>query len=345
MKIKRPLLLPFSPIYGAVTWTRNKLFDFGLLKSEKFKVPVIAVGNLNVGGTGKTPHTIWVLSLISSKILTAVVSRGYGRKTQGYILANANSKGEEIGDEPKEILTQFPNIQLAVAEKRVEGISNLLALSNTPGAIVLDDAFQHRHVNAGLTILLSTQNEIFTEDIMLPGGNLRETKSGYKRADIIVITKCDKDLSIEQQKKIVSKINVLPHQKIGFSYFEYGNPINKNGEPLELPQRFVLLTGIAQTEYLTDYLMTHKCEFEHLSFKDHHSFSGKDYASIRKACEAMGTQTVLTTSKDFSRLKSSHKELSRLQILQLPIAVKFLSGGAEIESQILSFVLGKKAAI
>lgn len=345
MKIKRPLLLPFSPIYGAVTWTRNKLFDFGFLKSEKFNVPVIAIGNLNVGGTGKTPHTIWALNLISSKIRLAVVSRGYGRKTKGYILANSTSKGEEIGDEPREILTQFPNIQLAVAEKRVEGISNLLAMSDAPEAIVLDDAFQHRHVNAGLNILLSTQNEIFTEDVMLPGGNLRETKSGYKRADIIIITKCEKDLSIEQQKKIASKINVLPHQKIGFSYFEYGNPINANGNSIELPKRFVLVTGIAQTEYLTDYLKKYNCEFEHLNFKDHHNFSDKDYASISKACKAMGAQTILTTSKDFSRLNSNHKKLSQLEILQLPIEVKFLSGGAEIESQILSFVLGKKASI
>ena len=345
MKIKRPLLLPFSPIYGAATWTRNKLFELGLLKSEEFEIPVITIGNLNVGGTGKTPHTIWALSIMSSRISTAVVSRGYGRKTQGYILADSNSKGEEIGDEPKEILTRFPNIQLAVAEKRVEGISNLLALKNSPKAIILDDAFQHRYAKAGLNILLSTYKELFTQDVMLPGGNLRESKSGYKRADIIIITKCHKDLSQQEQEKIKSQIGILPHQKIGFSYFEYGKPIKKSGELVDLPKRFVLLTGIAQTDYLTDYLDHQECEFKHLSYKDHHNFSNDDYKTIGETCKTNGGLTILTTSKDYARLNTKHENLNGLEILQLPIEVKFLSGGNEIESQILSFVLGKKASI
>ena len=341
MKIKRPLLLPLSPVYGIVTWIRNKFFDLGILKSERFEIPVIAIGNLNVGGTGKTPHTIWVLSLISTKISTAVVSRGYGRKTQGYILANSSSSGEEIGDEPKEILTRFPNIQLAVAEKRVEGISNLLALKDSPKAIILDDAFQHRHVKAGLNILLSTYDEIFTEDVMLPGGNLREGKLGYKRADIIIITKCSKELSVADQEKIKSQINPLPNQKVGFSYFEYGNPVDKNGNENKLPKRFILLTGIAQTDYLTEYLNQQKCHFTHLSFKDHHNFSNEDYKAIGDACKTANTNTILTTSKDFSRLNINHSNLKNLDILQLPITVKFLSGGDEIVSEIDSFVLGK----
>jgi len=340
VKIKRPLLLPFSPIYGAITWIRNKLFDLGVLKSQSFDVPIAAVGNLNVGGTGKTPHTIWVLNLISSKISTAVVSRGYGRKTKGYILADSNSTGEEIGDEPKEILTRFPNIQLAVAEKRVEGISNLLELTDSPKAIILDDAFQHRHVNAGLYILLSTQKEIFTEDVMLPSGNLREGKSGYKRADIIIITKCDKGLSLVDQEKIKSQINLQTFQKIGFSYFDYGNPFDKKGIETKLPKRFVLLTGIAKTDYLTDYLDHQECEFKHLSFQDHHNFSNDDYKSIGETCKVNGSLTILTTCKDYARLNTDHEDLKGLEILQLPIEVKFLSGGNEIESQILSFVLG-----
>lgn len=345
MKVKRPLLLLFSPIYAAITWTRNRLFDFGVLKSELFNVPVITIGNLNVGGTGKTPHTMWVLELVQNKVKTAVVSRGYGRKTKGYLLANSDSKSQDIGDEPKEILTRFPDTQVAVAEKRVEGISNLLETDDRPEAIILDDAFQHRYVQAGLTLLLSTYKELFTKDILLPGGNLRESKSGYKRADIIIVTKCDKSLSLEKQNNITAQINPLPHQKIGFSYFKYGTPISSTGDEIELPKYFILLTGIAHSDYLTDYLEKQGCSFEHLRYSDHHNFDEKNYEAIAEAGEMFEHKTILTTSKDYSRLDLEHTSLLDFQILQLPISVQFIAGAEEIESEIVSFVLGKKSAI
>lgn len=341
MKIKRPLLLPFSPIYAAATWLRNKLFDSGVLKSETFSIPVIAIGNLNVGGTGKTPHTMWVLNLIGKKTKAAVVSRGYGRKTQGYLLANTNSKSQDIGDEPKEILSRFPDIQLAVAEKRVEGISNLLKLENAPETVILDDAFQHRYVKAGLNILLTTQQELFTNDFLLPGGNLRESKSGYKRADIVIVTKCSENLSQEEQVQIKAKIALLPHQHLGFSTFTYNKPVNKTGVEVELPKEFILLTGIAHTDYLTNYLKEKGCTFEHLEYSDHHNFDDKNYAAIEEACNTFNYKTILTTSKDISRLNIEHSKLLDFEILQLPIRVKFLAGAEEIEEQILSFVLDK----
>lgn len=339
MKIKRPFLLLFSPIYATIVWLRNLLFDFGILKSKSFTLPVIAIGNLNVGGTGKTPHTLWVLYLLKNQKTTGVVSRGYGRSSKGFVLAQVNSTASEIGDEPKEILNRFPESPLAVAEKRVEGIEGLLRAKPETEAVVLDDAFQHRYVKAGLTILLTTQNDRYTKDYVLPGGNLRESKAGSKRADIIIVTKCNPILDALERDKIIAELNPQPNQIVGFSYFDYGKPLDAKFQQCSLPNRFLLLTAIAQTNYLEDYLKSNKCDFEHLKFKDHHAFNDSDYEAMKAHCAQFGTDTLLTTAKDFARLNTSHKAIEKLKILQLPISVKFHYGGEGIEQQILSFVL------
>ncbi len=337
MKIKRPLLIIFSPVYGWVTWLRNKFFDWGILKSTEFPFPVITVGNLNVGGTGKTPHTIWLLNLLHQKINTAVVSRGYGRETKGYVLATANSTAQQIGDEPKEITQRFPNISLAVAEKRVLGINKVVEQTSAK-AIILDDAFQHRYAKAGLYILLSTYNDLYTHDYLLPGGNLRESKKGYKRADLIIVSKCPENLSVSERAQIVKEIDPLPHQKVAFTYYEYGKPLNIKGESVELPKDFLLLTGIAQTSYLTNYLKEQSCNFEHLAFKDHHNFTDADYSEMKTLCQKSKVQTILTTSKDFARLNKNHSALSEIEILHLPVDVGFIEGREEIEKTVLAFV-------
>ena len=337
MKTKRPFLLPFSPIYGFITWLRNKFFDWGWLRSTAFNFPVIAVGNLNVGGTGKTPHTIWLLNLIGKKLNTGVVSRGYGRETKGYLIANDNSTSQEIGDEPKEITQRFANINLAVAEKRVEGITNLKAQTSAE-AVILDDAFQHRYAKAGLYILLSTYNNLFTRDKLLPGGNLREYKSGYKRADIIIVSKCPENINHIERNQIVREIDPYPHQKVAFSYYKYGRPLNKVGESFDLPKQFLLVTGIAHTSYLRSYLINSLSKFQHFYFKDHHNFEEKDYQEMKKRCRDFNTKTILTTSKDFARMDLNHSALSDLIILHLPIDVDFIEGKNEIENKVLSFI-------
>jgi len=337
VKTKRPLLLPFSPIYGFITWIRNKFFDWGWLKSTTFNFPVIAVGNLNVGGTGKTPHTIWLLNLIGNKLNTGVVSRGYGRETKGYILANENSTSKEIGDEPKEIAQRFPNINLAVAEKRVEGIKNLKSETSTE-AIILDDAFQHRYAKAGMYILLSTYNDLFTRERILPGGNLREYRSGYKRADIIIVSKCPEGLNKIERNQITKEIDPYPHQKVAFSYYKYGRPLNKDGQSFDLPKHFLLVTGIAHTSYLRSYLINSLSKFQHFYFKDHHNFEEKDYAEMKKRCRDFNTHIVLTTSKDFARIDLNHPAISDLNVWHLPIDVDFIQGKDEVEKEVLSFV-------
>ena len=295
------------------------------------------MGNLNVGGTGKTPHTIWLLNLLHNKLKTAVVSRGYGRETKGYILATANSTAQQIGDEPKEITQRFPDVSLAVAEDRVLGITKVVEQTSAE-AVILDDAFQHRYAKAGFYILLSTYNDLYTRDYLLPGGNLRESKKGDKRADLIIVSKCPENLSVSERAQITKEINPLPHQKVVFSFYEYGKPLNTKGESVEMPKDFLLVTGIAQTNYLTEYLNGQPCEFTHLNFKDHHNFIDDEYSDMKTLCNHGGYKFILTTSKDFARLNKNHSALSEIKILHLPIDVGFIEGREEIERTILAFV-------
>jgi tetraacyldisaccharide 4'-kinase len=195
MNFLRKILFPFAVLYGFITSIRNFLFDYRILKSYSFPIPVIAVGNLSVGGTGKTPQIEYLIRLLSNKYKIATLSRGYKRKSEGFILANATSNAEILGDEPFQFYKKFPNIQVAVDANRKNGIEQLLSQSNKPDVILLDDAFQHRKVKAGFYILLTAYNDLFINDFMLPTGNLRESRSGAKRADMIIVTKCPRDIS------------------------------------------------------------------------------------------------------------------------------------------------------
>ena len=217
-------LYPVSWIYGAVVVMRNKLFDWGIFRSKSFDVPVICVGNLAVGGTGKTPHTEYLIKLLRDKYQVAVLSRGYKRRTKGYVLATPQCTAKTIGDEPYQMYTKFSSVTLAVDEKRCHGIEKLLKLKEpSTDVILLDDAFQHRHVKAGLNILLTDYHRLFCDDTLLPAGRLREPVSGKNRAQIVIVTKCPQDIKPIDYNIITKRLNLYPYQRLFFSSFRYGN--------------------------------------------------------------------------------------------------------------------------
>jgi tetraacyldisaccharide 4'-kinase len=332
MKFIRVLLFPLMPVYYLGAWFRNQLFDLGILRSRAFSTPVICVGNLSTGGTGKTPMVEYLIRLLKDQALLAVLSRGYKRKTTGFVLADASSDFKDIGDEPYQYLSKYPEVLIAVDEQRVRGIDKLLSLRPAPQAIVLDDAFQHRYVSAGLNILLTSYEDPFFSDLILPTGNLREPRSGYKRADMIIVTKCPEDLSERERAGIVERINPLEHQSVFFSSIQYAG-LAKNIEgrtkALKHLKRFSLLTGIANPKPLMEHLERQGLVFDSYKFSDHHEFTEKDLEGIPP------DQAILTTEKDFSRLK----ELSAIkgrEVYYLPIEFKIDCSKA-FKEQILSF--------
>ncbi len=250
MIILRYLLFPFAILYGFITSIRNFLYDKGIFKSYSFDIPIIAVGNLSVGGTGKTPQIEYLIRLLSPNYKIATLSRGYKRKSKGYVLADVTSTAEILGDEPFQMHQKFPNIKVAVDADRKNGIENLLKLDDKPELILLDDAFQHRKVKAGFYIMLSAYDDLFYNDFILPTGNLRESKSGAKRADIIVITKCPKDLSDITQKIIKEKIGL--DCPIFFSFIDYDENIYNEFESKKVSDikytNKLLVAGIAKPE-------------------------------------------------------------------------------------------------
>ncbi|WP_455168681.1 tetraacyldisaccharide 4'-kinase [Aegicerativicinus sediminis] len=316
MKLLRWLLIPIVPIYDLITRIRNFAYDHNWLKSTSFPLPVIAVGNLSVGGTGKTPMVEYLIRLLRDDFKVATLSRGYGRKTSGFVLANDQSDAITIGDEPFQFYSKYKDVTVAVDEQRVRGISQLLKLSNPPEVIILDDAFQHRKVKAGLYILLTDFNNMYLDDLLLPTGNLREAKKGANRSDLIVVTKCPHELSDIDKNHIVDRINPLPSQKVFFSKIVYADKIIGTNEELSIDQlkskRFTLVTGIANPEPLIEFLVNKGLEFEHLAFKDHHNYTAEEIANLS------GKDLILTTEKDFARLKGVPQNL-----YFLPIRIEF----------------------
>lgn len=316
MKLFRKLLYPFVPVYFAVTWVRNKCYDIGLKPSVSFDIPVICVGNLSVGGTGKTPMIEYLIKLLKDDYKVATLSRGYKRKTKGFQLADERSSADTLGDEPFQFYSKFKNdIKVAVDADRVHGIKTLQLIEESPEIILLDDAFQHRNVKAGFNILLTTYTDRFTKDCLLPAGNLRESIGGAKRANIIVVTKCPKDLSNIEMDLIVKEINPKKYQHIFFSSINYANWVTSFNatKSIDVLKDFTLVTGIANAKPLVKYLKDKNLNFEHLNFKDHYHFTKNDHDILSKK------QLVITTEKDFMRLQnvSSLKE----KLFYLPIQV------------------------
>ena len=314
MKLLRKILFPVVPIYFFVTWLRNKLYDWDIKKSTSFSLPVICVGNLSVGGTGKTPMIEYLIRLLKDDNKIAILSRGYKRKTEGFQLADVNASAKSIGDEPFQFYSKFKNdVLVAVDSDRRNGIKKLN--EKQPHIILLDDAFQHRKVKAGLNILLTTYDNPYFKDMVLPTGNLREPQEGAKRADIIVVTKCPKTINAIEKAGIIKQIAAKPHQQVFFSSIAYSDTLFSavKTKSLESLKHFTLVTGIANAKPLVNFLNEKQLSFNHLNFKDHYDFTKEDVAALEKE------DLIVTTEKDFMRLKQ-HDTL-REKLFYLPITV------------------------
>ncbi|AUC15551.1 tetraacyldisaccharide 4'-kinase [Tenacibaculum sp. SZ-18] len=341
MKIFRFLLYPFAIIYNVITKVRNVLFDLNMLKSTSFNIPVIAVGNLTVGGTGKTPQIEYLIRLLNSEYKLAVLSRGYKRKTEGFQLLNKSHSAEDVGDEPLQFFSKFNGINVAVDANRTNGITQLLWLVQ-PNVVLLDDAYQHRKVKAGFYVLLTKFDDLYCHDFLLPTGNLRESRSGAKRADIVVVTKCPNQLTDFEMKSIEKKLRLLPNQKLFFSKIEYNENL-LGGEELipllQLNEEFILVTGIAKPTSLIKYLKERELKFRHLQFPDHHHFSEQDLSRIEASRKSLQSKNkiVLTTEKDFVRLKGKIDSLYYIEIHN-----SFLSNQNDFDSSIKEFIKNSK---
>lgn len=336
MNLLRKILFPFAILYGFITSIRNFLFDKGIFKSYSFDIPIIAVGNLSVGGTGKTPQIEYLIRLLSPKYKVATLSRGYKRKSEGFVLANSNSNAEILGDEPFQFYKKFNTIQVAVDANRKNGIEQLLSQTNKPEVILLDDAFQHRKVKAGFYILLTSYGDLYSDDFMLPTGNLRESRSGAKRANLVIVTKCPTTLSLEEQNKITAKLNLNPNQEIYFSYINYDDSIYSENKSIAISEikkaDKLLLAGIAKPEPFFTHLKNPNDDC--LTFSDHHHFSEKEISEIENKAN---NKIIITTEKDFVRLKGS---LSKEQLFYLPIRSTFLSRSKKFDKTIFDFMKG-----
>lgn len=332
MKILRYILLPIVPIYFLISWFRNKFYDLGIFISTSYDLPIICVGNLSVGGTGKTPMIEYLVRLLRPTNRVAILSRGYKRKSEGFIIADKHATVQSIGDEPFQFYSKFEDIIVSVDADRRNGISNLLTLKPRPEVILLDDAYQHRKVKAGLYILLTVYDQLYTKDIVLPTGNLREPRIGAERADVIIITKCPEDLQENTKIELQSKLNVLPSQKLFFSTITYSETIYsiKESQPILNLQniKFTLVTGIANAKPLVEHLSSKGLEFDHLNFKDHHNFSDHDLRSLNEK------ELILTTEKDFMRLRD---DLENRNLFYLPIETQLIKG-TDLDQFITDFV-------
>ncbi|SDW75890.1 tetraacyldisaccharide 4'-kinase [Flavobacterium degerlachei] len=334
MILLRKILFPFAILYGLVTSIRNFLFDNGILKSYTFDLPIIAVGNLSVGGTGKTPQIEYLIRLLSDSYKVATLSRGYKRKSEGFILADTTSNAEILGDEPFQFYQKFDNIQVAVDANRKNGIEKLLSHEVKPEVILLDDAFQHRKVKAGFYIMLTSYGDLYSDDYMLPTGNLRECRSGAKRANVIIVTKCPSELTIEEQNQIRNKLKIAKTQELYFTTIVYDDCIYSENQTLKVSEiqnrNKILLAGIAKPEPFFNYLKNN--DEECLTFPDHHHFTEKDILDIKNKSI---NKIIVTTEKDYVRLKGS---IPSEQLFYLPIKSKFLVADNAFKKTILNYV-------
>ena len=344
LKSFRYILFPFSILYGLIIRFRNCLFDKKIIRSAAFNFPIICVGNLALGGTGKTPMTEYLVRMLSTNYKVATLSRGYKRKTKGFALADENTTAVDIGDEPMQLYRKFPQINVSVAEERLVGIPQLLHDCPETEVIILDDAFQHREVRAGMNILLTDYNNLYTRDFILPAGDLRDVKSSSKRAQIIIVTKCPSFLTEAEKKEITNELNPEVTQSIFFTKISYDSPYHlfeKTPHFLEPGMHVLLVCGIANPRHLQDALTTYTASYEILSFDDHHIFSLDDLDVIKKQFHNMHVEKkiILTTEKDGVRLAKYEKEFSGLPIYVLPMRHAFLfEDDQKFEEMIESFV-------
>ena len=340
----RYLLFPLSLIYGAVVWLRNWLFDKNILKAAEFNFPIICIGNIAVGGTGKTPMVEYLVRLLQNDLNTATLSRGYKRKTKGFAIADETTTALEIGDEPMQFHIKFPNVTVAVGEERLVAIPQLLQAKPNTNVIILDDAFQHRQVKAGLNIVLTAYNNLFTRDLMLPSGDLRDVKASMKRADVIIVTKCKPDLSAEEKNTILKEIRPLPKQTVFFTAIQYTKPYHlftRQQAVITRETNILLICGIANPRPLKDFLVSNFNSYDMLRYPDHHIFNSDDLADIKKHFSKIQLQDkiILTTEKDAVRLIKFEEDLKDFPVYVLPIEHSFMfDEAARFNSGVIHFI-------
>ena len=327
-------LLPFSWLYGCAVKFRNFLFEAGILKSRSFHTPVISVGNITVGGTGKTPHVEYLIDLLKNDAKVAVLSRGYKRKSKGFLIGNEHSTVTDIGDEPYQMRSKFPEIIVAVDKDRVHGIETLTELNPNLDVILLDDAFQHRYVKPGLNILLVDYHRLIIYDKLLPAGRLREPLNGKDRADIVIVTKCPKELKPMEFRVITKAMALYPYQDLFFTTLQYSNLCHLFKAGVERPlsditpnEHVMLLTGIASPQQLYEDMQPYTHLLHPLSFPDHHQFEKKDVQLINETFASLPTpKCIITTEKDATRILDTEglSEEVRNHIFTLPIEIKFM---------------------
>ncbi|MBN8877268.1 MAG: tetraacyldisaccharide 4'-kinase [Sphingobacteriales bacterium] len=338
LKSFRILLLPFAFLYWLAIAVRNWLYDKNIFRSSSFGLPLICVGNLSVGGTGKSPMVEYFVRLLKNQFKVATLSRGYKRKTKGYALAGPATTALEIGDEPMQFHIKFPEVPVAVGEERLVAIPQLLHDRPETEVIILDDAFQHRSVKAGMNILLTDYHNLFTRDFYLPTGDLRDLKSSYKRAQIIVVTKCNPSITVDEKQKIIKEINPQPGQQVFFTSIEYGEVyhiLDRKQTSLSENTEVLLVSGIANPRPLERLLEKYCKSYHIMPYSDHHIFTIDDLKDIRKKFSNLEAENkiILTTEKDAVRLVKFNTEMADWPIYVIPVRHHFLFGEGEVFNQ------------
>jgi tetraacyldisaccharide 4'-kinase len=345
----RILLLPLALLYGLGVALRDALYRLKVLRSVQFNLPVISVGNISVGGTGKSPHIEYLTRWLDQYLEIAVLSRGYGRKTEGYRPVSIIDTAEVAGDEPLQFKRKFPDVPVSVSESRALGVPELVRRYPLTQCVLLDDAFQHLAVTPGLNILLTEYNRPFTRDWLLPAGRLREWRAGYRRADIIIVTKCPDDLSAARRQSMLTEIDPYPRQRLYFSRYAYGVPYHLVDQaqvrPLDRQTDVLMVSAIANTDYLVQYLAGRIRSLETVEFADHHYFTETDMLDLQRRFEALTStnKIILTTEKDAMRLELHLAALAHLPIFVLPVQVAFCDNDeADFQADVKQFLLDFK---
>lgn len=345
------ILAPFAFIYWIITGFRNLLFNFGILKSEEHPILLIGIGNLCVGGSGKTPHLEYLISLLNKQYNLATLSRGYGRNTSGFLSADQNPNARLIGDEPYQLYKKFDAVSVAVDENRNRGVKKLLKSENPPEIILLDDVFQHRYIKTDLNILLTEYDDPYHKDFLMPMGKLRESRMGAQRADIIIVTKCPRNLTPLEMRSFSMDLNIAAYQKVYFSYIDYLDlkAINEKGKELDLSLKdikkvdVILMTAIAKPKRINNLIKKKNQQAEIISFPDHYFYRPKDYENLQKKFSNLTkTKILIVTDKDAGKL--DFNKLENIPVYSLPIQIKFHSNNSEdtFDEEILNYVRSYK---
>lgn len=340
----RILLFPISVLYGVVVMVRNWLYDKNILKSASFNFPIICVGNIAAGGTGKSPMVEYIIALLHRQFKVATVSRGYKRKTKGYVLADEKTTALDIGDEPMQFHMRYPEVPVAVGEERLVAIPQLLHDHADLDAIILDDAFQHRSIKAGMNIILTEYNDLYVDDYFLPTGDLRDNRSAAKRADLIIVTKCPQNLTVEEAEKIKKQLHPLEQQQLFFCCMNYGIPYHitqLTPQPLQQQEEILLVCGIANPKPLKHYLQEQVHTYYQKTYSDHHIFLIDDLNDIKKRLSQIQAteKRIITTEKDRVRLLKFKESLDELPLYVIPVKHAFLFGASQaFEASIIQYI-------